>query len=176
MHQGTRFVEIPAETLLSELNSICDAIKGKGGKAEKGQQGREVVYDFTPPRATATVRLYTTLSAGAQTARNCGEDAVRIVVGAMVEGRFRTLTEPRKMLRTAPQGEHHERVRTFLDRLTEALRVAYGVALKVPMCPLCRGPMSERSTKPDAQGEQRRFYGCLAFPTCRGTKPFPKNT
>lgn len=169
---GTRFVEIPATSLLTELKSISDAIRQRGGKAEQGQQGREIVFDFTPPGAEATVRVYTTLSAGQSVARDCGEDAVRIVVGGTVakDGvpRFRSVTEPRKMLRTAPQSlEHHARVRTFLDRLTEALREAYGVAIRVPMCPLCNGVMSERQTR----DKSRRFYGCLDFPDCKGTRP-----
>jgi len=168
MQPSGRYVEIPADTLLSELNSISVAIKGRGGKAEKGQQGREIVFDFTPPNGRATVRLYTTLAAGESVARDCGEDAVRIVVGTLVEGKFRTLAEPRKMLRTAPQDpEHHVRVRSFLDRLTEALRLAYGVAQKVPLCPLCQGPMATRSTR----DKSRSFYGCLKYPQCRGTRP-----
>lgn len=172
MSQGTRYVEIPAESLLAELRAISKAVEAKGGHATQGKQGREIIFDFTPPTNRGSVRVFTTLAAGADVARACGEDAVRIIVGIVqgAEGksRFRNLTAPRKMLRTAPQGlEEHERVRTFLDRLTQALREAYKVAATVPLCPDCNGLMAIRSAKSSG----REFYGCLNFPGCRGTRP-----
>lgn len=177
MSSGPRFVEIPAEALLTELRSIAAAIKAKGGHAEQGQHGREIVFNFVPPPQSnfvppqnrATVRVYTTLAAGADVARDCGEDAVRLLVGVQQGQRFKSIDKPRKMLRTAPQGgmEQHERVRAFLDRLTEALRQAYATAAKVPLCPHCNSVMAVRKAKRD----NREFYGCLNFPECRGTRP-----
>lgn len=38
-----------------------------------------------------------------------------------------------------------------------------------PACPDCRRPMAKRTAK---RGENRgaKFWGCTAFPTCRGTR------
>lgn len=170
MSPKTRFVEVPADDLLSELNLIGQKIEGRGGQFTEGVQGREVVYDFyphTPSGEHVSVRVYTTLTRGADVARDCGEDAIRIVVGATHghdrrgRPRFHTLAEPRKILRTAPK--EGDRVRTFLDRLVAAIREAYVIAAKAPTCPSCTLPMVER------QGKNGSFYGCIGYPDCRKT-------
>ena len=166
----TRFVEIPADDLLSELEGIGKKIEDRGGQFVSGVAGHEVVYDFyphTPSGEHVSVRVYTTLTRGAAVARDCGEDAIRIVVGATHgrdrrgRPRFHTLSEPRKILRTAPQGG--DRVRAFLDRLVSAIREAYAIAAKAPTCPSCTLPMAER------QDRNGSFYGCIGYPDCRKT-------
>lgn len=160
------YIEIPASDLLGELRTISEAIKKKGGEAVESRSGKEIIFDFTPPDAAARVRVYTTLAVGQDFVRECGKDAVRLTVGTTLTGKFRSVTKPKKILRTAPKGTNKARIRAFLDRLTKHLRVAYKIAAVAPKCPKCNMLMAER--KATATG--REFYGCLNFPECRGTR------
>jgi hypothetical protein len=161
---GPRFVAVPADRLLAELREIGALVTGKGGRFIEGKQGREVVVDVVPPGGRAMVRVYTSLAAGAREVRDCGEDAVRLVVGVDSPERFRPIGDSQKILRTAPTSAD-DRVATFLARLREEIRQAYVRAKSVPACPLCGRAMAIRTQK--ATG--RRFYGCTGFPECRGT-------
>ena len=115
------------------------------------------------------VRVYTSLARGAGEVRDCGEDAVRLVVGVDTPERFRPLESGQKILRTAPQGAA-DRVAAFLARLRKELRDAYLRALRVPACPACGRAMAERV----ARGNGSRFYGCLAWPACTSTRSISK--
>lgn len=172
------FVEIPSDAMLKELREIGSAIVARGGKCEEGRAGREVVFDFSLPKmhATepvqvghhgATVRVYTSMAVGSVTARDVGRDAVRIVVGANVKGKFHVIEKFKRIHRTAPKGPHEMRVRAFLERLRQTLRDAYAIARKVPACPKCAGPMAVRKNKKSGS----EFYGCMNYPECRGTRP-----
>lgn len=165
---GKRFVDVPSAVLLEKLNEVGDLIKGRDGSYAEGVQGREVYYDFFPhnPRVAGVhIRVYTTVTRGAGSVRDCGEDAIRVVVGAMAGGKFRSLVKPRKVLRTAPAREtEEERVQIFLDRLVEIIREAYREARNVPECAQCGLPMAVRERKTGGE-----FYGCVGFPNCRGT-------
>ena len=160
-----RFVEVPADRLLAELRAIGAAVTGKGGRYVEGVHGREVFVDVVPPGGRAMVRVYTSLARGAAEARDCGKDAVRIIVGVDTPERFRPLEESRKVLRTAPRGAS-DRVAAFLARLRSEIREAYGRALRVPSCPKCGRAMAERTSKDGGQ-----FYGCIGYPECRGSAP-----
>ena len=161
---GPRFVEVPADRLLGTLRGIAEKVTAKGGRVVEGVQGREVVVDVVPPGGRAMVRVYTSLASGADTARGCGEDAVRLVVGVLGERGFRPMAEAEKILRTAPRAAA-DRPGVFLARLTERLRDAYRQAATVPACPTCGRAMVRRES---AGGP---FYGCSGFPVCRGTRP-----
>ncbi len=157
-----RFVEVPADRLLATLDGIGTKVAERGGRVVKGTQGREVVFDIVPPGGRAMVRLYTSLAAGASTARACGEDAVRLVVGVLGENGFRPISEAETILRTAPSAAR-DRVGVFLERLTVRLRAAYRTAATVPACPACGRAMRLRD------GGRGSFYGCTGFPVCRAT-------
>lgn len=43
-------------------------------------------------------------------------------------------------------------------------------AAAAPNCPKCARPMTARTAKRAAEGEYR-FWGCIAFPACLGTRP-----
>lgn len=161
---GPRFVAVPADRLLAELREIGALVSGKGGSFTEGRQGREVVVDVVPPGGRAMVRVFTSLAAGAAEVRDCGDDAVRIVVGVDTPERFRPIDESRKILRTAPKGAD-DRVAVFLERLREAIRQAYRQAKEVPACPACGRAMALRSTR----DRTRQFYGCIGYPECKGT-------
>jgi len=163
---GERFVEVPADRLLAHLRGIGAAIAGKGGKLVEGRAGREVVFDLGAPHGRAMVRVYTSLAGGAQTARACGEDAVRVVVVAGTPEGTRPLEDSQKVLRTAPRAAE-DRVGAFLARLTDTLRAAYRRALDVPACPDCGRAMARRTS---AHGP---FFGCSGYPACRATRRIP---
>ena len=170
---SSRYVEIPAEALLARLTSIGESVTQRGGVAERGREGREVVFDLSHHQTGVRIRIYTTLTEGADTARDCGTDAIRVVVGTMAQKkgqkyRFHSLVPPRKMLRTAPVDlPEEERVEAFLSRLVQATREAYVSAGRIPTCPKCGGAMAERRVKKTG----KNFYGCLFYPHCNGTRP-----
>lgn len=159
MTKGTRFVEVPTDRLVAELEDIGTKVTAKGGTFAWALSGRERVFDLTVPGARAQVRVFTTLD-GAATARDCGEDAVRVCVGAIVDGRFKPTEKGTKILRTAPQGDA-DRVGTWLARLREAIRGAYVRAREVCGCPACGRPMVRR------EGKFGPFMGCTGFPECK---------
>jgi hypothetical protein len=187
---SARYVEIPADAMLGELRAVGAAVASKGGSCAEGVSGREIVFDIHPPDRLAFVRVYTSLATGAAAVRDCGEDAVRLVLGALVpmssaadsrggtitrgeKAVFRPLDKGRRIYRTAPKGSEGERVTAFLERFKEALRDSYRAALHAPTCPVCKvAPMAERSTK----DKTRKFLGCVRFPECRGTRPLPPVT
>lgn len=159
-----RYVEVPGGALRAELREIGEAIAAKGGAWRAGHQRDEVVYTYDLPASPVQIKVYTSLALGDASARACGEDAVRLVLGCVLPGgAFRPLAKSRKLLRTAPQGEPEARVASFLARLREALRELYVQGKAIPACPRCSGPMAERTS---ARGA---FYGCLGYPECRGT-------
>ena len=170
---GPRYVEIPVAAMLGVIAQVREGVERVGGSVVEGIQGREVVFDITPPSGTATMRVYTSFARGATTLRACDSDAVRIVVGVDHKGRFKTLTKPRKMLRTAPTGLPQEtRVTVFLGRFLEAVRDGYRVAQKgATPCPCCKGPMAVRKAKATSS----EFLGCINYPECRGTRPINEN-
>jgi hypothetical protein len=171
---GTRYIEVPAESLMGRLRSIGELVEGKGGGYAEGVQGREVVVDIRPAHRVAFLRIYTTLTRGAGQVRACGDDAIRLVVGHTWIGedgkeRFGPLAKSRKLLRTAPKGPEMQRISAFLDRFTEALRGGYRNALCHPTCPKCGRPMRLREPK---RGQTfQPFYGCTDYPGCRGSRP-----
>lgn len=69
------------------------------------------------------------------------------------------------------QGETFRQEGGFSERLTaarveEKRRQKEPVAEDAPCCPLCGSPMRLR------YGAKGAFWGCTAYPTCRGTRPF----
>jgi hypothetical protein len=162
-----RFVSVPSERLFGELEQIGALIVTSGGSMKRWRSGSEVVFDFAPSHGRAMVRVYTSIAEGATSARACGEDAVRVVVGVDLPRGFRPLAASRKVLRTAPASG--DRVTLFLERLRGVLRLAYAEALAVPACPLCGRPMARRA-RANATPGAGDFFGCVAFPECRGTR------
>lgn len=160
-----RFVAIPADRLLGELRAIGASVEAHGGRFIEGKQGREVVVDVVPPGGRAMVRVYTSLAVGATNARECGEDAVRVLVGVDMPTKFQPLTSSRKILRTAP-ADAADRIAAFLERLRGAIREAYDSARRTPCCHLCGRAMAKRATR----DKSREFLGCIGYPECKATR------
>lgn len=171
--EGSRYVEIPSEQLLGLLRDIGSKVSARGGVLTEGVQGREVVVDLQPAEVKTVVRVYTSLSRGADAVRGCGEDAVRLVVGYMGnrngKPEFRPLTQGRRIYRTAPtQLSHEKRVEAFLERFQDALREVYAEALNWTACPSanCKAPMHQRTNR----NHGTKFWGCTRYPACNATR------
>jgi len=171
--EGTRYVEIPADSIMGLLTEIGQKVAAKGGGMGETVVWRERVVDLQPAQSKTVVRVFTSLARGEDAVRGCGEDAVRIVIGFIGRARdgqerFFPLTDGRRIYRTAPtQLAHEKRVEAFLDRFKVALREVYDDARKWTACPACGAPMQIRTNK----GNSTKFWGCTAFPGCRGTRP-----
>lgn len=169
---GKRFVRVTASALLSELREIGAAIRDKahGGYAEE-QVGDEIVAVLVPPGGRVVVRVFTSLATDDLVVRDCGDDAIRIVLVAPTPEGNRPVGESIKMLRTAPRElGAAERERAFLDRFRSKLREAYALARAVPCCPDCGRAMAKRT----ARATSSEFFGCIAYPECRGTRPIAR--
>lgn len=166
MSRGPRYIEIPADRLMGRLREVGAKVTAKGGAIAESVMGREVVVDLFPAHGRACVRIFTSLARGAEAARDCGEDAVRVVLGTTVDGKWRPLSGSEKILRTAPR-EAEDRVGVFLDRLVDRVREVYLEARDTPACPACGRAMAIR----EARATGSRFFGCCMFPACRGTRP-----
>lgn len=164
-----RFVEVPADALLAKLRELGAKVQEKRGTFRETTQGREIVAEFIPPGGRTMARCYTSLARGQVAVRDCGEDAVRVVVYAMMPSGPKPLTDGQKMLRTAPRKLSQEkRVEAFLERLKSALSLAYRKALFAPSCPKCGAVMAWRETK---SKPAREFHGCIRYPECDGLRP-----
>lgn len=114
---GSRYVEVPAEAIRARLEAA--------GFVEESFH-REVVFVRRHHRCEhSTVKVYTSLSVSGESARGCGEDAIRVVAvfERKTEGRdrpfVRVLYKGKRVYRTGT-------VEGVLDRLIERAREAYG--------------------------------------------------
>jgi hypothetical protein len=142
---ANRFIEVPAESIEMKLMD-------KGFTPEK--QGREVVYTRQGKRADRlTLKVYSSVTEGAATARAKDSDAIRVVLLADVgEGKRPYILYQRKILRV-------NSVEGVLDRIWEACAEAARESLKVQhVCPRCGAPAYSDS-------------GRCIVKTCREVKP-----
>lgn len=161
-----RYVEVSSKSMQRLLEEVGRGVQRAGGKTEYNLAGREIVFDVLPPKSSGVLRVFTSLAHGEDTVRDCGADAVRLVVGALDEKRFRPSSQSRRIYRTAPTHlPHDEREKVFLERLREAMREEYARAMHVPTCPACARAMIMR------KGKSGMFWGCAAFPKCKQTQP-----
>jgi hypothetical protein len=123
------YVEVSAKALE-------DFLASKG--FTRGVQRSEVVYDRVHHRCPhVTVRVYTSLRDGAERARACGKDAIRVVAfRRTTDGRGdRGVAKATRVFRTGT-------VDGVLARLYERMRSTYGQATLVVErypCPACSG-------------------------------------
>ena len=160
---GSRFVSVSADRLLGELTDIGKKIEAKGGGLIEHVIGREVVVDLVPSHGRCMVRVYTSLARGADAVRECGQDAIRVMVFVQTPEGTRLCEPPLKVLRTASMSSS-DRVGAFLSRLRGILREEYGKARDNPSCPECGRCTALRT------GRSGPFRGCVGYPQCRGTR------
>lgn len=175
------FVEVTSDRLLATLREIGAKITAKGGCCEEKIEGQEIVFSIAlPPQINPlgtqqppqpdnrteyiVVKVYTSIAKGAESARGCGEDAIRIVTGSISTGEFKPISESQTIKRTAPN-DVADREGAFLERLTEALRKAYSTARSTLLCE-CGHHMAKRTNR--AKGT--KFWGCTTYPACTKTR------
>jgi len=121
------FVEVPAAVLEKFLTSK---------KFAAGKKGREVVYTRqSKTNPLLRIAVYSSVTEGAETARGCGEDAIRVVLlGTVASGQEWCLRKTKTIHRT---GSVEKILARILDRIMEAAEHAkiYGGP-----CPVCGSP------------------------------------
>lgn len=167
MNKGTKFFAVNTHNFLVTLRRIGKKIEKAGGGFGEMIVGQEKVFVYYLPEPhKTTVRIFTSINSQNQL-RDLGDDAIRIVVGAVLKDRFVPFSTTR-VFRTAPKGDEKTREKAFLNRVTEKLRDAYKAARAVPVCPKCGNPMKKREPKRNQNFQP--FFGCVQFPECNGTK------
>ncbi len=186
-----RFVAVPASKLIAAITAIGESVKGAGGTWGERREGNERVFWLMPPGRDNQVWVYSSLAIHAAEVRECGADAVRLVLGVWVQTAgaswsrsakpafcFRPLASSRRIYRTAPRSlVEPARVEAFLERLRDAIREAYREAIHVPKCPVCSaaGAATGRNGVLIAKsGSRGPFVGCSAYPRCNFTRDVPK--
>lgn len=160
-----RYVEIPAHRIEEEARDIGRRVEARGGRARWTTEGRERVFELDTHKANGTrVRFFTTLPVDGDTVRDCGADAARIVVVSYADGTTKPLEKATRILRTAPRKlASAHRIEAWIARVRQALRDAYGRALRVRECPKCGRAMAHRN------GRNGPFLGCTGYPVCKTT-------
>ena len=158
------YVEVSADRLGGLLRECGAGVERKGGTFAEELVGRERVFVLCAPGRPA-IRIFSSLAVRADSARGCGKDAVRVVVGVEMPEGFRAVLRPRRVFRTAPRAAE-DREGVFLERLRGVLQEAWRMAMRVPRCSACGTMMAKRTTKKDG----RSFWGCLNWPRCRRTR------
>jgi hypothetical protein len=113
---GARFVHVPAER-------IRERLLGAGFVASVEAHGEEVYVRTHDRDKRYTVKVYTSISVGSESARECGADAIRVVT-LFADPRFRFPPRPEplyKAIRVHRSGS----VDAVLDRMIERAREAY---------------------------------------------------
>jgi hypothetical protein len=167
------FVSITAIALLAALREVGEKITSAGGSYQEyvAKKGTEVYFDFHHHSGRGVVRVYTTLSNGADQLRACDSDAMRVVLGVIFDGEFKPLGKSRKVLRTARNDLHpQDRPQACLDRLVDTVREGYSHAHQIEVCPDCGCPMVLRRPKRGAKKQFKPFFGCVDYPTCKATR------
>ncbi len=106
------------------------------------------------------VTVYSSVDRTTRTTRNCGDDAIRVVLVDLETGKAMKLRSEK-----GKAGQRIYRTKNALSNLKERCREYFHQVI-YNRCPLCGSVMVERTKR--ATGE--KFYGCSHYPTCRGSK------
>lgn len=196
---GSRFVAVPADALIAELDAIGTAvatIQPRPGRVAGGlswstaSAGRERVCTILLPGhedARPAIRVFTSLAARAEMVRGCGEDAVRIVIGIQrpVPAVLIPDASPYECANATrggfwPLQDEATRVFRTAPRGEESERVtAFLLRLRTRLRDvyaeaqrLPRCPVCGRVMR-ERKSDRGSFLGCSGFPECRGTMSLP---
>jgi len=101
-----------------------------------------------------SLRIYTSITG--EVSRNKGEDAIRVVLA------WKDEKDPTRTPRIVGKSKRVHRMENWRKHLTS--RLEQWESLAPPPCPSCQSPMVER------KGKNSRFYGCICYPHCKGTR------
>ena len=111
------FVEVPADVLRQRLTAA-------GFRLVPEARGEEVYERAHDRDARYTVKVYSSIQRGAEEARGCGEDAIRVVALFMENYRFHWPARVRPIFK-APRVHRTGSVEAVLERMIERARDAY---------------------------------------------------
>ena len=113
---SARFVQVPAA-------AIRERLAAAGFRLVDAPHGEEVYERAHDRDARYTVKVYSSIQRGAGEARDCGEDAIR-VVALFADTRFRWPARPEPIFK-ATRVHRAGSVEAVLDRMIERAREAY---------------------------------------------------
>lgn len=141
---------------------------------------RELVYGCRVNRSgrNFTIRVYTSMEPDGE-GRDCGKDAIRVEVFMRIccracsgigyngtDTKNASACEPCRgsgyLIRRVGGSKRVNRVQGWEERLLDRI-LKWEDSLSV-FCPTCSAPMSLR------KGSKGKFYGCVQYPHCRGTR------
>ena len=133
-----------------------DFLLPQGFKPLSLDKVRELVYAKRVGE-NYSLRIYSTITAGRQKARDCGKDAIRFCLfyRASANDTPRLVNGDKKCLRV-------EGWRGNMQKRIDAWESMKGVD-----CPCCAAPMKKR------KGNNGEFLGCIQYPDCKGTRNIP---
>jgi len=154
---ASRYTEIRHDEMADLLEGIGFEPRNQSGCVEYVWE-RNVVSKSgkTFPYA---VRVYSSVDKRTGVTRDCGADAIRVVLMDLESGRAMKLKTGK-----GKAGQRIYRTKNALPTLKERCR-EYFVKVIQDGCPKCGAVMAERA------GKNGSFLGCTKYPVCKGTKP-----
>ncbi len=129
----------------------------------------EYVYQRDGVHAPYSVRVYSSVDVRTGRTRDCGDDAIRVVMVDQSTGR------PRKIMgegRTSKAGRRINRTQGAMKNLEERVREYLHMGTTDYLCPRCKSLMAVR------RGGNGPFLGCTEWKPgnegCSGTRPAPE--
>jgi len=114
----------------------------------------ELIYEAYSKDETFTIRVYSSLSKHSGAARDKGSDAIRVVLLHTESGQ------------PLMKNKRVHRIQTFCKNLRQRIRKVVDSKGNLQYCPICDGLMVIRTNKKN----NNKFYGCLNYPDCTGTR------
>ena len=153
---ASRYREITHTAMAAHLESIGFFPLNLNGCVEyvwqrnvESKQGKQYPY---------AVRVYSSVDKRTGLTRDCGSDAIRVVLMDLKTGRALKLKSGK-----GKAGQRIYRTQNALPTLTERCREYFSKVIH-DGCPKCGSVMAERG------GRNGKFLGCTKYPACNGTK------
>lgn len=124
----------------------------------------EYVYQRDGVHVPFSVRVYSSVDVRTGHTRDCGDDAIRVVMVDQSTGRATKIMGEARNQKT---GTRINRTKGAMDNLEKRVRQYLLMGTKDYTCPKCGGLMAVR------KGPNGKFLGCRAYPECNGTRPAP---
>lgn len=152
----SRYVEIKHDEMAEVLESIGFSNVDVKGCVEFVWERQ--VEDTAGNEFPYAVRVYSSVDKRTYITRDCGADAIRVVLMDLDTGRALKLKSGK-----GKAGQRIYRTKNALPTLKERCR-EYFIKVIRDGCPKCGAVMAERS------GKNGNFMGCTKFPKCNGSR------
>lgn len=125
----------------------------------------EYVYQRDGVQIPYSIRVYSSVDVRTGRTRDCGDDAIRVVMVHQATGKAKKIMGEKA---NASTGTRINRTKNAMVNLEKRVR-QYMLMGTFYRCEKCGGLMAVRTNK--SNGE--KFLGCLDYPECNGTRPAP---